>query len=326
MLLLANAFWGLSFPLMKAAGQLTERISPEANPWFFTAMMLMPRFILAAVVLGVVLGKQLGAITVGEWKQGLWLGGFAVLGMVLQADGLQFTEASTSAFLSQFYAILIPLWLAVRWRQNPGARVWGCVLLVILGGGVLGRFDWQTLRLGRGETETLIASVFFMGQILTLARKDFSANRVLPITFVMFAVEGVAFGGMAAVTAPSGAAIFGAMSLPAWWGFTLALTVFCTLGSFLLMNKWQPHISPTEAGILYGAEPIFSSAFSLFLPGLFSAWAVIAYANEMLTPHLLIGGGLITVANAILQLRPRRAKVGTHPSRNDAIGVGRETP
>lgn len=309
MLLLANAFWGLSFPLMKAAGQLTERISPEADPWFYTAMMLMPRFVLAAVVLGLVMGKGVRTINASEWKQGLWLGGFAVLGMVLQADGLQYTEASTSAFLSQFYAILIPLWLAVRWRKNPGTRVWVCVLLVIVGGGVLGRFDWHALRLGRGETETLIASLFFMGQILTLARKDFSGNRVLPITFVMFAVEGVAFGGMAMVTTPSSAAIVGAMSLPAWWGFTIALTVFCTLGSFLLMNNWQPHISATEAGLLYCAEPIFSSVLSLFLPGLFSAWALITYANEGLTPHLLIGGGLITVANVVLQFR-RQAKIG----------------
>lgn len=309
MLLLANAFWGLSFPLMKAAGQLTERISPEANPWFFTAMMLMPRFIIAAVVLALILGKGVRSITASEWKQGLTLGIFAVLGMVLQADGLQYTEASTSAFLSQLYAILIPLWMAVRWRKNPGVLVWVCVLLVLVGGGILSQFDWKEMYLGRGETETLIASVFFMGQILTLERREFRANRVLPITFVMFAVEGVAFGGMAFATAPSPSVIFTAMTLPAWWGFTLALTVFCTLGAFLLMNKWQPHIPATEAGLLYCAEPIFSSAFSLFLPGLFSAWALISYANETLTPHMLIGGGLITVANGLLQFRSRKKTV-----------------
>ena len=105
MLLLANAFWGLSFPLMKAVGQLTQRVSPEANPWFFTAMMVMPRFVLAAAVLATVLGRRLRTITSNEWQQGLLLGSFAVLGMLLQADGLQYTAASTSAFLSQFYAV-----------------------------------------------------------------------------------------------------------------------------------------------------------------------------------------------------------------------------
>jgi len=306
MLLVANAFWGLSFPLMKAAGQLTERLSPEATPWFFTAMMLMPRFVIAAVVLALILGRGVRSITPSEWKQGLTLGAFAVLGMVLQADGLQYTEASTSAFLSQFYAILIPLWMAVRWRRNPGALVWVCVSLVLVGGGILGQFDWRELHLGRGETETLIASVFFMGQILTLERREFSANRVLPITLVMFAVQGLVFGGMAFATAPTPGVIFTAMALPAWWGFTLALTVFCTLGAFLLMNKWQPHIPAVEAGLLYCAEPIFSLAFSLVLPGLFSAWALISYANETLTPPMLVGGGLITLANGLLQFRARK--------------------
>ncbi len=146
MLLLANAFWGLSFPLMKAVGQLTQRVSPEANPWFFTAMMVMPRFVLAAAVLATVLGRRLRTITSNEWQQGLLLGSFAVLGMLLQADGLQYTAASTSAFLSQFYAVLIPLWMAVRWRRHPGVWVWSCVLLVVGGAGC-----WANLIGKRGD-------------------------------------------------------------------------------------------------------------------------------------------------------------------------------
>ncbi len=184
---------------------------------------------------------------------------------------------------------------------------------------MLGQFDWQTWRLGRGETETLIASVFFMGQILTLERAEFSVNRVIPITFVMFAVEGVAFGGLTLLTAPSPEVIGAAMRLPAWWGFTLGLTLFCTLGAFLLMNKWQRHIPATEAGLLYCAEPIFSSMFSLVLPGLFSAWALIAYANETLTSPMLIGGGLITLANVLLQFRPA-PKVSLSHEPHDAAG------
>jgi drug/metabolite transporter (DMT)-like permease len=304
MLLMICLFWGLSFPLMKAAGQLMERVVPDASTWFYTSMMLMPRFVLASVVLALLLGRGLRTITANEWKQGGMLGAFAVLGMFLQADGLQFTEASTSAFLSQFYAILIPLWLAMRLRKNPGWMVWICTVLVLIGGGVLGQFDWHALRLGRGETETLIASLFFMGQILVLARSDFALNRVIPITFVMFAVQGLSFGGLALFTAPTPGALIAAVAIPAWWGFTLGLTLFCTLGAFLLMNKWQRHIGATEAGLLYCAEPIFSSLLSLGLPGLFSAWALISYANESLSSNLLIGGGLITIANVLLQLKP----------------------
>ena len=304
MLLVVTGFWGTSFPLMKGAGLLAAAHAPEASTWFFTAMMLMPRYLLATAVLAVVLGPALRTITALEWKQGLYIGGFSSMGMLFQADGLQFTAASTSAFLSQFYAILIPLWVAWRTRRNPGATVWLCCGLVLAGVAVLGQFDRHALRLGRGESETLLASVFFMGQILMLERREFALNRVVPITFVMFLVQAAVFTMLALATKPSWNALVAPLDSGAWWAFTLLLTIFCTLGAFLLMNRWQKEITSTEAGLLYCMEPLFSSMMASFLPGLFSIWAGINYANESITGNLLIGGGLILLANVWLQLRP----------------------
>ncbi len=304
MLLLVTACWGVSFPLMKAAGMLVAVHAPSANTWFFTAMVLMPRYVLATLVLAVVLGPAWRTITKSEVRQGLLLGGFASGGMLFQADGLQFTAASTSAFLSQFYAILIPLWVAWRTRRNPGVSVWICVGLVLVGVAILGRFDWHQLRLGRGESETLLASVFFMGQILMLERREFALNRVVPITLVMFLVQAVVFTALSVATKPHWAAWVAPWESGAWWGFTLVLTVVCTLGAFLLMNRWQKEIGSTEAGLLYCMEPVFSSGLAAVLPGLFSIWAGINYGNEGITSHLLTGGGCILLANGWLQLRP----------------------
>ena len=69
--------------------------------------------------------------------------------------------------------------------------------LVLAGIAVLARLDWHDLKLGRGALETLIASVFFMGQILWLERKEFLGNRALPVTTVMFGVLAAVSGGMA---------------------------------------------------------------------------------------------------------------------------------
>jgi len=87
-------------------------------------------------------------------------------------------------------------------------------------------------------------------------------------------------------------------------GGTLALTLFCTLGSFILMNTWQPKITATEAGLIYCIEPLFASLLALFLPALLAGWGGFSYPNERLTWHLLLGGGLITAANVLLQLKP----------------------
>ncbi len=304
MLLLANFFWGISFPLIKAITLLHAQLLPQAGTWFSAIYTVAPRFLLAVAVMVALRPRDAWRANGREWHQGVLLGLFAAAGMLLQNDALQFTAASTSAFLTQFYAVLIPVWVAVRLRHNPGARIWVCCGLVLVGVAILGRFDWQELRFGRGEWETLLSSLFFMGQILTLERKDFAGNRPEKITFVMFATEAVLFWALAGVTAPDAAALALPWTSLPWLGFTVALTVFCTLGSFSLMNAWQPKITATEAGLIYCIEPIFGSAMALFLPALFSAWAGIAYANESATWTLLLGGGLITVANVILQLKP----------------------
>lgn len=307
MLLFANFFWGLSFPLIKTVVLLHEQVLPGSNTWFITACTVAPRFLLGSLVLGLVLARQIPTFTRLELRQGLWLGLTAGAGMLFQNDGLQFTSASVSAFLTQFYAIMIPAYLAIRSRRWPSGTVWLCSGLVLAGVAILGRFDFRAMHLGRGEWETLLSSVFFMMQILLLGRKEYGVNRVLPVTLVMFLVQGVLFAGLAAGTASRPADLLTLWKSEWWVICTVCLTLFCTLGSFIIMNTWQPKISATEAGLIYCVEPLFASLMALFLPALLSAWALINYPNEHLTWHLLLGGGLITLANVLIQINPPRA-------------------
>ncbi|HVZ64073.1 MAG TPA: EamA family transporter [Lacunisphaera sp.] len=309
-LLLANLFWGLSFPLIKALTFAHRQVLPGSSNWFITAGTCAPRFLLASAVLVAVIGRRVAAFTRDEIRQGVLLGLTAGTGMLFQNDGLQFTQASVSAFLTQMYAIMIPAWLALRSGRRPPARVLWCCGLVLAGVAILGRFDFRALRLGRGEAETLLSSVFFMMQILVLGRREFAANRALPVTLAMFTTEAVLFTALAAGTAPRPAALLVPWTSAPWLGFTALLTVFCTLGSFLIMNRWQPKITATEAGLIYCIEPVFASVMALFLPGWFSTWAGFEYGNETVTWHLLTGGGLITLANVWLQFSPRIPEAG----------------
>jgi drug/metabolite transporter (DMT)-like permease len=304
MLGVATLGWGLSFPVIKAALLLHARLEPGAGTWFATLAVVTPRFILAALVMAVWPRGSGGRMTPAEWRQGIVVGLFAAAGMLLQNQGLQTTAASTSAFLTQLYAILIPMWLAARTRRNPGGSVWISCALVLAGVALLGRFDWRTFQFGRGEWETLLSSVFFMGQILWISRPGFAANRPVPFTLAMFATLGTVFAVATAATAPSVEALLLPWTSGPWVVLTLVLTIVCTLGAFLAMNTWQPMISATQAGLIYCIEPIFGSLFALFLPAALSRWCGIAYANEPVTMNLLAGGALITGANALLQLRP----------------------
>ena len=312
LLIVANFFWGLSFPLIKAVLLLHERLLPGIDGWSSTLLTLAPRFLLAVGILLVLRPRDSWRATPREWKQGSLMGLFAIGGMLLQNDGLRFTSASTSAFLTQFYALLIPAWIALRQRRNPGGRIWLAGVLVLAGVAALSGFDpleqlrtgGRELRFGRGEVETLLCSVFFMGQILLLESAEFAGNRAEKITFVMFLTEAVAFCALGATTMPNLAGLRAPLGSPIWLGLSTALAVFCTIGAFSLMNACQPRITATEAGLIYCIEPIFASLLALFLPGILSVYAIITYANESASWSLLIGGGLITLANVVVQLRP----------------------
>lgn len=303
-LVVANLCWGLSFPVIKALGSVQGTLVPGGSTWFVSACVIAPRFALAALVLGIVCFDLVRTLTWREFRQGLRLGGFTGAGMIFQIDGLQYTSASTSAFLTQFYAIMIPIWVALRHRRAPAPFVWLCCAMVLAGAGVLAHLDWHDLRLGRGEIETLVSSVFFMGQILALDGTDMTGNRPLAVTFAMFAVQaliGIVLGFFAA---PAGVSFHAVATSGVWWGLILSLTVFCTLAAFTLMNVWQPKITATEAGLIYCGEPVFAALLALFLPGWLSRWGGIDYPDERATLNLLVGGGLITAANVLLQLRP----------------------
>lgn len=314
MLLVATVLWGMSFPLIKAMGLLQSQLQGGGSSWFSALYLVAPRFLLAVGVLTILWGRDVWRLTRKELKQGGVMGLFASAGMLLQSDGLQYTSASTSAFLTQFYAILIPIWVAWKTRRNPGWLVWVCCALVLAGVAILGRFDWRELRFGRGEWETLLCSLFFMGQILWLEKKEFAANRPERLTLVLFAVQAIVLGGLTLAAAPDAEALLRPWQSLPWVGCTLGLTLLCTVAAYLLMNQWQPKITATEAGLIYCVEPIFASAFALFLPALFSGWVAVEYANEATTWTLLAGGSLITLANVLLQTRPPVSAEATPPA------------
>ncbi len=302
-LVLTCALWGLSFPVLKALHLDQGARLPDADSVFLTAWIQCARFGMGALLLLPFLPR--GKPTPSELRQGLWLAVFGGIGMALQADGLAYTEASTSAFLTQAYCIVLPLVACVRARRLPGVRVTAAVALIVVGCAVLSGFGFDNPHFGRGELETLAAAVFFSLQILTLENPRYRGNRSRPVTWVMCAGIAVMFLPVSLLTAPTPQALIHAgASWPAF-GFVLVLAAFCSVGAFLLMNHWQPRIGAVEAGMIYTSEPVFAATYALFLPAWISSFAGARYENETFTPALVTGGALILLAN-VLMLFTRR--------------------
>jgi drug/metabolite transporter (DMT)-like permease len=301
MLILSTAFWGISFPTMKALVLAHEQLLPGAGSLFTAGTCLVYRFGFATFIMLLVSARTVRTLDRDERLHGLGIGIFGGVGILLQMDALAHTAASTSAFLTQIYVLILPLWFAVKLRRRPAPRLLIACAFVIVGVAILAGVRWGDFRLGRGELETLLASVIFTGQILWLERPRFAKCRVNHSTLVMFAT-------MALASLP--AALATTQRASDWWtgyatlptaGFVLILTTLCTLGAYVLMNRWQRHVGATAAGLIYCGEPIFASVFALFLPAWFSAWAGVDYANEQLTVRLVVGGALILGANVLAQ-------------------------
>ncbi|KAB2660049.1 MAG: hypothetical protein DVB31_14810 [Verrucomicrobia bacterium] len=303
-LVFACACWAFSFPTMKALEQVGRLAVPAAPSFFFAALCVAIRFAVTGVILGAGCGAGLFRITRLEWLQGGGIGLFGGLGLVLQMDGMAYTLASTSAFLTQGYCVLIPLWLTLRHRRLPSPRILGACALALAGAAILAGFGREGLSLGRGEWETLAGSVLFAGQILWLERPLFLGNDSRRATTVMCLVMALVSLPMALFTAPRATDILLAYHSPAAMELLALLTVLCTLFTFPLANHWQPKVSATQAGLLYCTEPVFTSLVTLFFPGVISRVVGIRYENESMTFNLVAGGGLILAANVWLQLRP----------------------
>jgi drug/metabolite transporter (DMT)-like permease len=306
MLIVATLAWGVSFPLTKAFFFAGETVFLNRSSWFQSAFLLVFRFAASALVLIAVRPKLFRDLTRSEAKQGMGLALFAALGMLFQADGLAYTAASTSAFLTQLYCVIIPLFLAARQRAIPSAVTLLSCLIVLVGVGVLSNVDWKALRIGRGELETIAASIFFTGQILWLDRAEFRRNDALRMTVVMFAAIAVVLLPVLFKDGLQSADFQRAFCTPSINGLLIILTVICTLVAYGLMNRWQPHVHPTQAGLIYCVEPLFASLFALFLPRWLSTIAGLQYPNEVPTTNLLIGGSLITISNLLIVRGERR--------------------
>jgi drug/metabolite transporter (DMT)-like permease len=306
MLLLGTALWALSFPSVKAIAATQQKLVPGADSWFLAALCVLYRFAIAALLLALLTARTLPKLTRSELWQGLGLGLFGGAGILLQVDGLTYTFASTSAFLTQCYCLLIPIWVALCQRRWPAGKIFVSCALVVTGVAVLAGVDWRKFQLGRGEWETLAGSVAFTAQILWLERPKFARNNVSHFSIVMFATMALVCLPVALAKAPSAGAWITAFSTGPMIGFLAILVFPCTLGAYMLMNHWQRHVPATHAGLIYCVEPVFTSLYALFLPGWFSAWAGVTYPNETLTRALLLGGGLITFANVLLYLPVRR--------------------
>ncbi len=296
----------VGFVLFKASVLAHQQHAVGESSWFVAVHDLAPRFLLGVILLALLFGARVLQLTRTEWRQAAFMAVTSFVGCMLQLDGLQYTSAATTSFLTQFYVVLIPLWWAVLHRERPDWRVPVACVLVLAGVAIIARVDWRTFTIGRGEAEVLLGAVCFSFLLVSLNWPAFAANRAERTSAGMFLLEGLGFALVSVLTVRTPAHLVEPFTAPGWVALMVASTVFGTIGPFVMLNQWQRFITATEAGVLYSFGPVIATLSEVFLPALISGWVGITYANQPLTVTLVIGGALIIAANGLLQLKAKR--------------------
>lgn len=327
-LVIVNAMWGSSFPLVKCLNlQIDQHFAVTewtASHWLrgsAAAWMIGIRFAAALVLFAIVYPATFRRIRVPHLLAGAAVGTLFFVGLLLQVVGLGTIPASRSGFLTSLAVVFTPLLSTLIRRRMPRVPVLLAAALALMGTAVLtGLFVWDETGIGiaadarqkwtLGDSLTTLAALFFSGQIMLVDQlgKRYDAVAFTPSMFATtalwaFVVFGI-FRGQIPETSQDG---WGQLAMqPAFYGLMALLVVFPSLLAFVWMNKYQPSLSAGEAAVVYTMEPLFASFWAMILPVWLSYWCLVAYRNESFSLTLLIGGALVLVANVLALWEPAK--------------------
>lgn len=274
-LALIAAIWGSTFVIVKAALE-------DASVLLFLAL----RFTVAAAALALMFRRHLawGRATV---TGGALAGLFLIAGYILQTEGLRFTTASKSGFLTGLYIVLVPLIAAVVYKNVPGWREWLGVGLAA-GGMALMTLEGPSLRMGYGDALTVLAAAAFAAHILLLGRiaKDGSTAGLSLAQIATGAI--VCWLAIPALEQPR------VQWTPRLLGALLVTGVIATAFVFAAQTWAQKHTTPTRTALLFALEPVFAAITGVLVAG------------ENFTGRVALGALLILAGILRVETKPHR--------------------
>lgn len=281
------------------------------------------RFSLACALLRLTFPSLWRRASKREWQVGTTIAVFFYLGLICQVVGLASIPASRSGFLTSLATVFTPLvaWIVLRRRPSLGTAA--SVILALLGVSILSGmvkhahsgFEiapdvWQAWKVG--DSLTTLGALFFTGQVLLIdhfGRKlnsaAFTPGMFVTITFL----AALTFAVLLPFTGAKGSSGWLDLIRQApFYSLLIILSVLCSLLPFWGMNKYQPHVTASQASVIYSLEPVFATGWALVVPGWISAFTGFTYANEVWSEPLVLGGSLILVAN-IVALWPAKPSI-----------------
>ncbi|HWQ08240.1 MAG TPA: DMT family transporter, partial [Holophaga sp.] len=298
-LLLTTLIWGGSFVVMKATIQVGLGVGA----------MLCLRFTLAACTMGLFLAVFRVPLRKQAVLDGLWIGLVVAAVYWLNADGLRYTTATKSGFITGLYVIFTPL-VGLLFKDHLKAAHGFGALVAILGLALLVHQPGVSFGgWNRGDTETLgnaILSGFHIAMTAHFSKRSngfvLAFMQIAVVTVVSWILTlllppvptpgGLPLGGFAGTLA--------LLKIPGVWVSLIFQGVLATALAFLLMCTCQAHLGSAEAAIILCLESVFTA--------LLAASGLVPGVKDALSSFQVAGAGLMLAAMFLVELGPRLAR------------------
>jgi drug/metabolite transporter (DMT)-like permease len=218
----------------------------------------------------------------------LLAGGCLFSASALQQAGMMTTTAGNAGFITGIYVILIPVLLAMFWKQRQSLLTWAAVLLIVPG---------MYLLSGTGVIR------FVIGDWLELAGALFWALHVIVVGRAMKHVDVLQFSigqfFTTSILSFSAGFLFETSTLAGYiqaWISILYVAIFSTAIGYTLQAYGQRFAPATDAAIILSLETVFAALFGFLVLG------------ENLTPSQIMGCVIILAAIVIAQLAGMRTQ------------------
>ena len=273
LLILATAFWGISY-------YLTDVCFAELEPLTLNAI----RFILAFLVLGAVMFPRLRRASRTTWKYS------AILGLVLTVVylgatyGVKYTSLSNAGFLSTLVVVFTPILQLIVYHKVPDRKTRLALLLCVIGLAMLSLNE--KFLPAKGDLLCLMCSVSYAVDILIMERAAADPK-----------VDAIALGvlelGVVGLLMLALALLFEQPCLPhsaPVWAAALFLALFCSGASFVIQASEQRYTTATRASLIFTLEPVFAAIVAF------------ALAGERLRPRGYVGAVLMLLSLLMMEV------------------------
>lgn len=283
-MLAATLLWGGTFVAIRDS---VRALSPQ--------LLVCGRFTVATLLFLVVSVVRRRAPSAVEWRLGVGNGVLMVGAFFLQALGLRWTSAGSSAFLTCAGTLFAAFHAWLLLRQRPSPMLFAGLLLALAGSAIMSLDG--ALHLGKGELITLAGASLYALQIVWVARFAGDVDP-LSVTLVQAGVTALALVPFAGDPRP----VFATLTAAGWRDFAYLAIAGSTIAPVFQVYAQQT-LAAGRVALLFALEPVFALVFAL------------TFGGERFVVRWWFGAAMILVAVVLVEWR---AAMAARPVADDA--------